>query len=246
MKIYLRPLALAALAFALASPAQAGDLKLSMQNGRVTIIAHDVPLRQILQEWARVGNTQILNGDKVPGAPLTLELVNVPEAQALDTLLRSAAGYMAAPRAVASTGTSVYDRIMILATSRPPAATAVAAPQPFMPRPQPQPVDDDDEPVNAPIAMPMPNPGQTPAFPAAQQPGMQQPVSPQPGVQQPVSQPQPGQAPPPVTAPRPGALPVPQNPNGGIPNPYQPYQPSIVRPVGPGGPGGPGGPEGGN
>jgi hypothetical protein len=247
MKIYLRPLALAALVFALASPAQAGDLKLSMQNGRVTLIAHDVPLRQILQEWARVGNTQIVNGDKVPGAPLTLELVDVPEAQALDTLLRSAAGYMAAPRAVASSGTSVYDRIMILATSHPPAATAVAAPQPFMPRPQPQPVDDDDEPVSAPIAMPMPNPGQTPPFPPAQQPGMQQPgvqqpVTQQPGVQQPVTQPQPGQQTP-VTAPRPGALPVPQNPNGGIPNPYQPYQPSVVRPVGPGGPGGP---EGGN
>jgi hypothetical protein len=227
MKINLRSLALAALAFALASPVQAGDLKLSMQNGRVTIIAHDVPLRQILQEWARVGNTQIVNGEKVPGAPLTLELVDVPEAQALDTLLRSAAGYMAAPRAVASTGTSVYDRIMILATSRAPAATATPAPQPFMPRPQPQPVDDDDEPVNNPIAMPMPNMGQQTPFPG--QPAQQQP----------------GQAPAPITAPRPGALPTPQNPNG-APNPYQPFpqQPSVVKPVGPNGPGGPG--EGGH
>jgi hypothetical protein len=235
---------LAALAFGwAASPALAGDLKLTMQGGRVTIIAHDVPLRQILQEWARVGSTNIVNAEKVPGAPLTLELVDVPEQQALDTLLRSAAGYMAAPRPVGTVGASLYDRIMILPTSRPPAATAAAvAPQPFQqPRPQPMPVDDDDEePVNMPMqnpvvgAFPGPNSAQPPQPVTQQAPGQQPPGQQQPGQQQP------GQQPPPVmTAPRPGALPAPTVPTG-APNPYQ----SVIRPAVPGGGGG-GGPEGG-
>jgi hypothetical protein len=245
MKILLRGVMLVSLTTGLSAAATAGELRLSMQDGLVTIIARDVPLRQILQEWARIGNTKIVNAEKVPGAPLTLELVNIPERQALDTLLRSAAGYMAAPRAVATTGASVYDRIMILAVSHPPPATASVAPPPFQPRPQPMPVeqveDDDDEPANMP--MPMPNPAianpalQNPALqnPALQQnPAMQGPtVAPFPG-----APPQPGQVqtPPVLTAPRPGALPVQQTPEG-VPNPYQP---SVVRPVGPGGPGGPG------
>ena len=219
MKTYLRCAILVALAAVWAAPASAGDLKLSMQGGRVTIIAHDVPLRQILQEWARVGNTQIVNGDKVPGAPMTLELVNVPEAQALDTLLRTAAGYMAAARPAGAPGASVYDRVMILATSRAPAASAVtAAPPQFQPRQQQMPVDDDDEPINPPVVVPSAAPNQVVPFPGATPPNPNVPA---------------GQQPPVLTSPRPGALPTPTTPNG-VPNPYQP---SVVRPVGPGGPG---------
>jgi hypothetical protein len=228
MKTHLRFAFVAAVALGVASPAIAGDLKLTMQGGRVTVIARDVPVRQILQEWARVGTTNIVNGDKVPGPPITVELINVPEQQALDILLRSAAGYMAAPRPIGVAGASVYDRIMILPTSRPPAVTASATPPPaFQPRPQPMPVDDDDEqPVNMPMAAPMPAQGQ------------QNPViAPFPGV--PPSQPmpangQPVQPPPVMTSPVPGALPTPVSPNGMPPNPYPP---NVVRPGGPGGPG---------
>jgi hypothetical protein len=255
MKIYLRGILLAALALAVPGAARAGDLQLTMQGGRVTIIAHDVPLRQILQEWSRVGNTQIVNAEKLAGPPLTLELVDVPEQQALDTLLRSAAGYMAAPRRAGLTGASVYDRIMILATSHAPAASAAAAPPPaFQPRPQPMPVDDDDEPVNAPVPMPNGNPNGNPnmmspnvnpnanpnvvgAFPGPQPVGPNgQPVGPN---GQPAVGPngQPMQSPV-MTAPRPGAIATPTTPNGAP----APYQPSVVTPVRPGGPGG--GPEG--
>ena len=48
---------------------------------------------------------------------MSLELNNVPEAQALDTLLRAVSGYLAAPRAVVAPNASAYDRIFILATS---------------------------------------------------------------------------------------------------------------------------------
>jgi hypothetical protein len=247
MKTLLRSAFAAVLICGMAAPVFAGDLKLTLQNGRATVIAQDVPLRQILEEWARVGGTRIMNADKVAGAPVTLQLVDVPEAQALDTLLRSVAGYMAAPRPAGVMGVSMYDRIMILPTSHAPAATASVAPQPFQrmqpqPQPQPEPMpEDDDEPVNVPSPMPMPNPNvANPAvspFPGAQpNPNPQVPVGPFPGPQaMPAQQPQPGQAMP-VTSPHPGAIPVPQNPNG-VPNPYQP---SVVRPVGPGGPEGEG------
>ena len=244
----LRGVLLAALACGVPTAAMAGDLKMSIQNGRVTIMADNVPLRQILQEWARLGQTKILNADKLNGPAVTLQLVDTPEKDALDILLRSASGYIAAPRPVAVADASMYDRITIMATSRPPAATS-AAPPPTFQRP-PQPVDE-EEPIGV-----APNPGQNPAvgvYPGMQpavQPGVQpglQPgalppgVQPQPvqgyptfppGAQQPVLQSQPGMpVQQPQTSPKPGMLPPP-TPTPGIPNPYQP---PVVRPGGGGG-----------
>ena len=103
-----------------AGSAAAGELKLSMQNGRVTIVADNVPLRQILQEWARIGQTKIVNADKLPGPNVTLQLIDAPEKDALDVLLRSAAGYIAAPRTVPVANAAIYDRVTIMPTSRAP------------------------------------------------------------------------------------------------------------------------------
>jgi hypothetical protein len=110
------------------SSASAGDVTVVMHDGRVTLRAENVPLRQILAEWARVGQTRIVGAERLAGTPLTLQLENVPERQALETLLRSASGYMAAPRSLPDGSASMYDRIMILPTSSAPAATAAAAP----------------------------------------------------------------------------------------------------------------------
>jgi hypothetical protein len=68
--------------FGVISPASA-DVLLSLQNGRVTIVAKDATVRQILTEWARVGQTKIVNVERIPGTPLTIELRDVPEQQAL-------------------------------------------------------------------------------------------------------------------------------------------------------------------
>jgi hypothetical protein len=225
-------------AVAVASAATAGELTVKMAGGLVTIIAKDVPVRQILAEWARVGNTRIVNGEKMAGGPLTLELVDMPEKEALDILLRSAAGYMTAPRAADATGASVYDRVIILATSRAPITTVSSPPQPFgrpaaaQPLPPQPPPDDANEPgEQGPVPPPgmanpgMPFPGPTPA---ANQPF--QPVGPDGMPVNPVNQV-------PMTAPRPGMLPQPA-PN---PNPNNPYVPIVPtgRPVpGPGGRGG--------
>ena len=130
-----------------AAPASAQQsIKLEFKDGRVSLNAQNAPLRAILGEWARLGGSIIVNGDRVAGAPVTLELVAVPERQALDTLLRSVAAYMLAPRRVGSAGASTFDRILILPTSAaprnpPPAAAAgpgqlQGTPRPLLPRPQ--------------------------------------------------------------------------------------------------------------
>jgi hypothetical protein len=208
-----------------ARPAAAGELKLTMQNGRVTIVADNVPLRQILQEWARVGQTKIINGDKLGGANISLQLIDAPERDALDILLRSASGYIAAPRPVPVENAAVFDRVTIMATSRPPAATAGNMTPPTFQRP-PQPIDD-DEPINVTIPpQPQANPvvGQFPGMP------------PQPG--QFPQQMQPGAPTAPLTSPRPGAVTPPPQQNV-VPNPYQPIRPPGTPPGGRGG--GPGG-----
>ncbi|HUE86728.1 MAG TPA: hypothetical protein VMO26_11695 [Vicinamibacterales bacterium] len=108
-----------------ALPAQAQQLNLEIDNGRVTLDAVNVPARQILAEWARIGGTKVVGAEKITGAPLTLKLVDMPERQALDIILRNVAGFMAAPRqASALPGASAYDRILIMATS------SVVPPQP--------------------------------------------------------------------------------------------------------------------
>jgi hypothetical protein len=208
-----------------ARPAAAGVLKLSMQNGRVTIVADNVPLRQILQEWARVGQTKIVNGDKMSGGNISLQLIDAPERDALDILLRSASGYIAAPRAVPVENAAVFDRVTIMPTSRAPAATASNMTPPTFQRP-PQPIED-DEPIN--VTMP-PQPQVNPVV--GQFPGM----PPQPG--QFPQQMQPGAPTAPLTSPRPGAVTPPPQQNV-VPNPYQPIRPPGTPPGGRGG--GPGG-----
>jgi hypothetical protein len=110
-------LATVALLVACALPANAQQLTLHISNGRVTLDAVNVSARQILAEWARIGGTNVVGADKITGAALTLKLVDTPERQALDIILRNVAGYMAAPRRVASAGASAYDRILVMATS---------------------------------------------------------------------------------------------------------------------------------
>lgn len=206
---------------ALAAPAWAGpgDLKLTIGEGRVTLIADNVPVRTILQEWARLGQSKIVNGEKVLGAPVTLRLIDVPEDQALDIVLRSASGYLAAPREVQMANASRFDRIVILATSRP--TTSAAAPPPSSPSPErPQPAFQPNPNIAPPPVEDDQDPSEEPPNPQSAQP------------QQPVTAPRPGpiQITPPVGAPSgvqqsPNQLPVTSARPGVIPPPQQPQQP---------------------
>jgi hypothetical protein len=151
----------------LTASAASADVQVLLDNGRVSIVAKDATVRQILSEWARVGQTKIVNVDRIPGGPLTLELRNVPEGQALDVLLKSVSGYMAAPRQTAVANLSVFDRIIVMPTAAAPrpAASAQAAPgfqQPQFQQPVQPPSDDDaDEP---PANVQAPNQPRGPVF----------------------------------------------------------------------------------
>jgi len=134
-----RILALAALLLVFAVPAGAQpSVTLQFNAGQVTLSAQNAPVRVILAEWARLGGATIVNGDRVAGPPVTLELTGVPERQALDIVLRNVAGYMLAPRRAGTRGASEFDRILILPTSVAPSnppAVAAGGPRPVIPRP---------------------------------------------------------------------------------------------------------------
>jgi hypothetical protein len=80
----------------LAAPAAAQQLTLTFNNGLVTVDAASVPVRTILNEWAKRGGTKVVGVERISGAPLTVKLIDVTEAQALEVILRNVAGYMAA------------------------------------------------------------------------------------------------------------------------------------------------------
>ena len=108
-----------------ASPCWAAGLQLSIHDGTVSIDAQDVTIRQILTEWARIGKTRIVNVERLSGGPITIKFDAVPEKQALDIILRAVPGYIAAPRETLVADASVYETILIMATT-----TAVAALRP--------------------------------------------------------------------------------------------------------------------
>ena len=167
-----------ALSLVTAWPAAAQNLKVSFHDGRVSVEATAVPVRAILTEWGKVGGTKIVGAERISGAPLTVKLIDVTEAQALETILRSVAGYMAAPRN-AGVGASMYDRILVMATTSAPAVASNnnARPAPNQPnafngtqrfvpprqRPEQPEVEDveevDDNPPNPPVFT-FPQPGQ--------------------------------------------------------------------------------------
>jgi hypothetical protein len=245
--------AMGAAAWLLAGSVAFAEVQLSLQDGRVTLIAKDATVRQILTEWARVGQTTVVNLDRIPGGPLTLELSDVPEQQALDVLLRSLTGYMAAPRAAVTANLSRFDRIVVMPTSAPPRApVSAAAPPPAFAQPQPQPqfvqpfqpppqpAEEDEEERPAPNVPVPPNP-RGPVFNTF--PAQPQVVTPQPAGA-PGTPYNPQQ--PPV---QPGAPPT--APFGGVavpgmvaPPPQQPGQPGQQPSIPGQGPRRPGGPEG--
>lgn len=196
--------ALFAALLAVPSSAVAGELKISIQNGLATVVADGVPLSAVLAEWARVGQTKIVNGEQLT-TMVTLHLVDVPEKKALEVLLRPASGFLVAERREQVAGASKFDRVVILPFSQAPAYApappAPATPQPFVNRPQ----------------MPVlsTEPDDMPQIPGQQQPGNIPQTLPTPGMlPQPIG---PAGQQPQLTSPRPGFLPppAPVKPPGG-------------------------------
>ena len=203
-----RVLLTVALAIGVASPSAAQGVKLAFHDGLVSLDANAVPLRTILSEWGKVGGTTVVGAERISGAPVTIKLVDVSEEKALESILRSVAGYMAAPRKTGA-GPSIYDRILVMATSSAPAVAsarpasptpnAFGGPQRFAPPPrqraeQSEPEEEeekDENPPNPPVfTFPQPGPnggvvispnGQAVTFTVNPQTGAPQGVTIQPG-----------------------------------------------------------------
>lgn len=141
----------ATLVLAQAGIASAQAIKLEFLDGHVNLVAQNAPVRAILAEWARLGGTKVVNTERLTGAPVTIELKDVPERAALDIVLRSVPGYMVTARQMAGAGTSHFDRIMVLpVTTQPRPASNVATFSPPAPRPVfEDPADDDVEDITA-------------------------------------------------------------------------------------------------
>ncbi len=202
-------------------------LSLQIHEGQVTLKAQNVPLRTILSEWARIGGTNVVGADRVAGSPVTIELTDVSERQALEILLRNVSGYMLGTRPMGTQGASAYNRILIMPPSTAP--RAVPPPTPVITPRFPQPPESEDD---APQEM---TPG-NPAVPVRPGPPVRMPSVTGQSVPTPAPLPAPdtSQPIPPIT---PGVVVTPGNPFGvpvgsgsqpGVmtPLPQQPGQPN--------------------
>jgi glycosyltransferase involved in cell wall biosynthesis len=135
-------------------------LQIAFTDGHVSLSAHGVTVQQVLQEWERVGRTQVDHPEAVPAKLLDIDLNDVLEEEALGVLLRSAGGFMVTPSPAPSQTTSHFGRILIVPPSAPTReavrATAAQNPPTYFPAAQPvtverligsdgQPVPDDQE-----------------------------------------------------------------------------------------------------
>jgi hypothetical protein len=170
----------------------AAEVHVTMNDGRVTVSAKNATLGQILAEWAKVGQTRIVNAERVGGGLMTLELTNVPEVEAIGILLRSAGGYVLAPRRADTPNASRYDRILILpqsaptpnvprvATAPPPQPRPFAAPQPGQLAVQQPTPDENDDQADRPAGNPGIQNARPPVFNTFPQPAPQRTAPPAP------------------------------------------------------------------
>ena len=81
---------------------RADTVQLSLHDGRRVARCHQRHPCPDLRGVGPRGGVLIVNAERVPGTPITVTLENVPEEQALDTLLRPVSGYLARRRVTAA------------------------------------------------------------------------------------------------------------------------------------------------
>jgi hypothetical protein len=132
--------------------ASAQIVSIEFHDGRVNLVAENATVSSILGEWTRLGRTTFINGDRIPGAPVSLVLEDVPEAEALAVVLRTVSGYMVGARASALPGASQFDRVLIIPTSAPVRSTPPPPPSPAFTPPDDALSIDQDQPESEPAA----------------------------------------------------------------------------------------------
>lgn len=149
---------------ALAQTQSERKLELSFPaDGLVTLVAADVTARDILAEWTRQTGAVFVNAEKMPAEPLTLQFENMPQARVIDSILRSAAGYLLAPAGGGPVATSSVASVYIIPTSRATSTGAYNAPpvQTFAPQVlTPGSPNDEIPPVTPPTEQAPPQPEQ--------------------------------------------------------------------------------------
>ncbi len=80
-------------------------IEIAFHDGRVTIVATDASVAEILDEWSRVGGTRVVV-DGLPAARRTISLLDVPENEAIRALLGNAPGVVLTERPDAPAGAS--------------------------------------------------------------------------------------------------------------------------------------------
>jgi len=170
-------LAIALVAPAARATAQAPaspSLKLSFDaEGRVTLSAQGVTVRDVMAEWARQCGCFVVNADKLTGPPFATPILfeRQPQEVVLSSLLRQAAGYSLTPPRPGSKSVSKYEVILVLATSSASASPSYGTPSPIaVPLSTPGAVDDEIPPVT-PQAPLTPAAPQQPPRPATTAPG---------------------------------------------------------------------------
>ncbi len=135
-------------------------------EGRVTLVAQNVTIREVLAEWGRVGGSYVVNAERLTGGSVTLRFENRPEREVIDSLLRTAAGYILGPRTARTAGPSLYETVMILPTSSPMASSAYpTSAGPAVPLRTPGAPEDEIPPVVPAVGVAAPD--QAPAPPVA-------------------------------------------------------------------------------
>lgn len=171
------------LAASVAMGAAPPTVRLTFKDGLVWLSATEATAAQILAEWSRLGRTRIINAERISGPPLKLELNGVLEMDALEILLRTTGGFVAAARVPApkdGSPISGVEQITLLPLNSrpmvaPPQDVPVPSPDATPPPPPPvfdasgarrvigpdgQPVPDDQEgaPASPEAPSPQPNP----------------------------------------------------------------------------------------
>ena len=55
------------------------ELEISFHNGRVTIIADDIPVQRILQAWSEIGQTMFVDTGELRSESTRVDIINVDE-----------------------------------------------------------------------------------------------------------------------------------------------------------------------
>jgi hypothetical protein len=104
---------------------------LAFRDGHVNLSVQNTPIRDILVLWSAVGGTRV-EGAEALVERVTLELIDVPESQALDRVISGEGGWIAATRLIQQPGQSRYESLRVLRASMPVGAGTDPAPAPHL------------------------------------------------------------------------------------------------------------------